>query len=484
MMRCRVLAVFGLLGASLLTAGRADAACAQDQFLCGTLPPDCRTTDGSCCVAVAGAAKAIVKTTGSTCNTPRYCCPTHGDCSGASVYATNNVCISSTLVCDAGWGNCNLDNKDGCELDLYNDPANCGGCAAACSSSHLTPHCSVGQCDGACDTGFDDCDLDKRSNGCEINLTNDPAHCGACDVVCAGLVANATGVTCVASTCTFALCTTGHANCNKNTADGCEVDTTQDVDHCGGCGNKCSDLVLHVTGATLSCVDGGCTYTGGTCATGYEDCDGNKANGCEGDVASNPGLCNQCLGKSDGTSCIASSKCVLSPQCQGESCQGSAKTCTPSGLCKRASCDETTGACVETNADPGSACALDNACVQNASCDNNGQCAGTALPNDSPCALADCPGTARCQSATCVCDPPDLGTADLSASADQGATTADLAGTIGPIETADLAAPDGGSGAKGADKSGCNALPGTASVGELLLALAALAIRRRPARRP
>jgi hypothetical protein len=39
-------------------------------------------------------------------------------------------------------------------------------------------------CNGTCATGFDDCDTNKQSNGCETNLQNDATHCGGCTTVC------------------------------------------------------------------------------------------------------------------------------------------------------------------------------------------------------------------------------------------------------------------------------------------------------------
>ncbi len=37
-------------------------------------------------------------------------------------------------------------------------------------------------------------------------------------------------------------CNTGYADCDKNTSNGCEIDTNNDAEHCGGCFNECSQL--------------------------------------------------------------------------------------------------------------------------------------------------------------------------------------------------------------------------------------------------
>jgi hypothetical protein len=43
--------------------------------------------------------------------------------------------------------------------------------------------CDAGRC--VCAAGFDDCDGDK-ANGCEVNIADDPANCGACGFDCQG----------------------------------------------------------------------------------------------------------------------------------------------------------------------------------------------------------------------------------------------------------------------------------------------------------
>ena len=58
---------------------------------------------------------------------------------------------------------------------------------AACTAA-------TGTCAFACSTGFADCDK-AAANGCEINLTNDSANCGACAKACVA------PQTCVMSAC-------------------------------------------------------------------------------------------------------------------------------------------------------------------------------------------------------------------------------------------------------------------------------------------
>jgi len=58
-----------------------------------------------------------------------------------------------------------------------------------------TRTCSGGNCDGTCTSGFLDCDGNKRTNGCEININTNSQHCGGCNAPCA------TGEVCVNGVC-------------------------------------------------------------------------------------------------------------------------------------------------------------------------------------------------------------------------------------------------------------------------------------------
>ncbi|MDB5214033.1 MAG: Tryptophan synthase alpha chain [Myxococcaceae bacterium] len=74
-------------------------------------------------------------------------------------------------------------------------------------------------------------------DGAMPDLTSDPASCGACGNVCAaGPRATAS---CVASKCVVA-CDTGFADCNGQAADGCETDLSNDAHACGACGRDCT----------------------------------------------------------------------------------------------------------------------------------------------------------------------------------------------------------------------------------------------------
>jgi len=49
------------------------------------------------------------------------------------------------------------------------------------SANHITnPTCTAGSCGGNCDAGFADCDLNKQTTGCEIDINGDAMNCGGC----------------------------------------------------------------------------------------------------------------------------------------------------------------------------------------------------------------------------------------------------------------------------------------------------------------
>ena len=100
----------------------------------------------------------------------------------------------TVVACNAGFGNCNNNPADGCEVSLNTNVANCGGCGIVCSSNHITPTCTAGQCNGTCSAGFADCDGNKQTNGCEVNTQTDPNNCGTCGHVCAGVHICSAGV--------------------------------------------------------------------------------------------------------------------------------------------------------------------------------------------------------------------------------------------------------------------------------------------------
>jgi N-acetylneuraminic acid mutarotase len=89
----------------------------------------------------------------------------------------------------------------------------------------------------ACAAGFANCD-GSSSNGCEVSLLTSTSHCGMCGRACPGAGTPGTMVTCTAGVCGSA-CLTGYADCDGSAANGCEANLGADSNHCGACGMVC-----------------------------------------------------------------------------------------------------------------------------------------------------------------------------------------------------------------------------------------------------
>lgn len=135
------------------------------------------------------------------------------------------VCINGQCAiggCNAGYFNCNGINADGCEVNVLADSNNCGGCGNVCPPRpNASNVCNNGQCSLICNAGFADCD-NNPVNGCETNITTSIANCGSCNVVCVP-GPHVLSVACVNSVCKITGCATGWADQNLIYADGCET---------------------------------------------------------------------------------------------------------------------------------------------------------------------------------------------------------------------------------------------------------------------
>nr|MBK7069259.1 hypothetical protein [Deltaproteobacteria bacterium] len=209
----------------------------------------------------------------------RVGCTRDDQCAPGSVCGAMATCVpgcNDRQACPAGEACC----ADACRR-VQLDVAHCGGCGRACAAPNGVAGCAAGVCVvAACSTGFGDCD-GNAANGCEVAVTDSVAHCGSCGAACtAG--ANATA-TCAAGRCSVR-CAAGFADCDDNPANGCEVDTRVTSSHCGTCGQACAAGA----NATATCAAGRCAAT---CAPGFGDCDDNPANGCEASLTSDPARC-------------------------------------------------------------------------------------------------------------------------------------------------------------------------------------------------
>ncbi len=309
-----------------------EATTTNDASNCGTCGTACLAANGtascvnSACIVsscssgfadcngkYADGCEARLTTDAANCGTcGNICNSTNGTASCA-----NSQC---SIVCSAGYGNCDALASTGCEINLATSMQDCGTCGQACAPANATGACSGGACSiTTCNTGFGNCNA-TVGDGCEANLTSDPNHCGTCTTVCSFTNAAAG---CNSGVCVIGTCNAGFANCDGSSANGCEVNLTSDPNHCNSCSTVCA-----YTNASATCNSGACTL--GTCNAGFANCDGNAANGCEVNLSSDVNNCNAC-----GTKCptTGGTPVCTSGTCGYSSCGAGLATCPPGATC-------------------------------------------------------------------------------------------------------------------------------------------------------
>jgi hypothetical protein len=156
-----------------------------------TEPSQCASNlceEGRCKVACPAGKAECDDNLGEECETRISNDPTHcGSCDNRCELANaTQSCVDGACqiaACEAPYHDCNGEPKDGCEVNLDRDPDNCGGCDFVCSRVHADAACTDGNCAITCDFGFGDCDRDA-TNGCEMALGDSIEHCGGCNRRC------------------------------------------------------------------------------------------------------------------------------------------------------------------------------------------------------------------------------------------------------------------------------------------------------------
>ncbi|MBN9163262.1 MAG: hypothetical protein BGO98_32770 [Myxococcales bacterium 68-20] len=87
--------------------------------------------------------------------------------------------------------------------DISSDPLNCGACGVLCGGTAETKlnECRYGVCTQVCGKGQADCN-GNPADGCEVNVDQDPLNCGACGKVCDAV----SGQACVGGQCVVEPC--------------------------------------------------------------------------------------------------------------------------------------------------------------------------------------------------------------------------------------------------------------------------------------
>ncbi|KAG0626111.1 hypothetical protein M758_2G103000 [Ceratodon purpureus] len=293
---------------------------------------------------------------GSKCIAPPY----------ATATCTGGKCV---YICKPGWSNCDGDWTNGCEVDIGKDANNCAACGTKCKDMpNAVTKCNGGKCEYSCKPGFSNCDGDW-TNGCESSTGTDTSNCGACGTKCKDMPNAVTK--CNGGKCEYS-CKPGFSNCDGDWTNGCESSTGTDTSNCGACGTKCKDMPNAVT----KCNGGKCEYS---CKPGFSNCDGDWTNGCESSTGTDTSNCGACgtkckdmpnaVTKCNGGKCVYSCKPGFN-NCDGDwtnGCEGSSGTdvnnCGACGV----KCKDMPNAVTQCN---GGKCVY--SCKPNyANCDNN-----------------------------------------------------------------------------------------------------------------
>ncbi len=181
----------------------------------------------------------------------------------ATAVCSGGACAIGT--CATGWDNCDKSEADGCESDLTS-AGTCGSCTVACIAPN--PLCDGTTCTNTCTSPKVQC-----GTAC-ADTTNDPNHCGASCTACSPAHSPAA---CTASFCDHGTCDPGYADCDANRANGCEVSLTGDTT-CGSCTMNCT---TPSGGHTVALCGAGPACVPSACESGWYDCDGSFADGCE-----------------------------------------------------------------------------------------------------------------------------------------------------------------------------------------------------------
>ncbi|MET0391051.1 MAG: hypothetical protein ABW321_34080 [Polyangiales bacterium] len=356
---------------------------------CGSCGADCRvpraTSDcstGACRFAGCNAGfgdcnnDADALGQGDGCETdlglPESCGACGKVCPPSAPYCAGGQCTA--ISCPADAADCNGDNLD-CETSLHSVD-HCGACGASCGSpANATVDCGSGICVPTCQDGFTSCD-ETNANGCETDLRTE-TNCGSCGVTCT--YTNAL-TSCSSGSCQLTGCSSGFGNCNGADADGCEQRLNTNT-HCAQCNQGCS-----LGNATASCSSGSCQVA--SCNGGFGNCDGSAANGCEVDLSNNPQHCGACGQACTNNFACQSGRCV----CTSNSQCGSGQTCC-GGSCKNLATDASNcGSC-------GRSCGSGLSCCSG-TCKN----LATDMDNCGSCGRqCDDEDTNRCTSGQCRC---------------------------------------------------------------------------------
>jgi len=153
--------------------------------------------------------------------------------SGWNCPVSGGPCVLPSDPCDG------LDNDVDALVDEDFAPTNCGVTGGDCMAGVTACVAGSVMCVGEVGPTAEVCD--GRDNNCDgqidegFSLQNDENNCGSCGFVCGSQ--NAASSVCMAGSCNLA-CQSGWSNCDGNAANGCET-SLNTLSNCGACGNAC-----------------------------------------------------------------------------------------------------------------------------------------------------------------------------------------------------------------------------------------------------
>ncbi len=244
------------------------------------------------------------------------------DASEAATPPEELVSYCASSQCPAGHETC-PDSIFPCDVDLKSDPRNCGACGAACprEGGNEFFSCVDGQCVMTCKGYAHDCD-GLIETGCEVFTEWDNDNCGGCGTKCGP------DDICLYSRCG---CPSGQMFCWHL---GMCIRPQDDDENCGACENACDpagDGSVRPPHMYFGCQSGACGEL--KCEPGWADCDGNKENGCEKQVATDTDCAtcdDNCSAK--GQTCLRTPFPDLTPYCGCPEGQTFCGSCTPGSI--------------------------------------------------------------------------------------------------------------------------------------------------------
>jgi hypothetical protein len=332
-----------------------------------------------------------------------------------------NACGSGVCVpkCDSTHSDCNGNVNDGCET--LSSVANCGGnnCAPCDTTNSNGAACNSNVCTyTSCKAGFLDCqNADPNTNGCET--PEDATHCGSGCVTC-NQPPHTTGAACKSHLCGYTACNTGFIDCDGVVGNGCEVDTSSDINNCGGCGHVCPTPAYGAATCAAGICGAACIMDAGVslkqCVRGGGNIDCGQCCG-DSECMTPPDKCHETAGTCSSGFCVYALKACTRVDCYSEPvCNLNTGNCdsTPQngGACGGTGCYVggvtgtcNAGTCVDGNNNP---LQLLN-CSQNVPvckvgvCNRLGMCDVADAPNGTACTSSDmCQISPTCMNGSCV----------------------------------------------------------------------------------